>query len=344
MDDASPTGSSAQERSEKAPATASQPAILAVDDLLPLIQFKPVSQPLRVRGRVEEVSIWQGNGFGYCYGDLSSGNWTLPFRVPLAAAPYDGEDIIIAGVLTVTKDFKVQLQGDIESRWQSMHRGPQEVIPKRTRSVQTLAKFMEHHPIKSIGFLISKKGWGDLCSAANLPHLEACHHEAAHFGDEEQFIQALSRLLEKGVAAIVVARGGGEKLMTIGNSSKVTKALVETELPYYTALGHFDNLHLLDRHADESFIAPSDIAHRIRTIEEELGKRKAAQAESARLRGELSEVSTELTKKKTQHQNASDRNQAMEKQLGRRETQMWILAGVAAVMFVLFLLKWLHVT
>jgi len=202
---------------------------------------------------------------------------------------------------------------------------------------------MDHHPIKSIGFLISKKGWGDLCSAANLPHLEACHHESAHFGDEEQFIQALSRLLEKGVAAIVVARGGGEKLMTIGNSSKVTKALVEMGLPYYTALGHFDNLHLLDRHADESFIAPSDIAHRIRTIEEDLGKRKAAQAENVRLRGELSEVGAELIKKKTEHQNASDRNQAMEKQLGRRETQVWILAGVAAVMFVLFLLKWLQV-
>ncbi|WP_426269255.1 hypothetical protein ACN9MB_13575 [Dyella kyungheensis] len=340
MDDAPPKSSPPLEKSKQVLPTAFPQAVLTVDHLLPLIQFKKVSQPLRVRGRVEDVGTWQGNGFGYCYGGLVGANWTLPFRVPLAAAPYDGEDIIIAGVLTVTKDFKVQLQGDIEGRWQSLHREPQEAIPKRTRSVQTLAKFMEHHPVKSIGFLVSGTGWGDLCSAANLPHLAACHRESAHFGDEVQFVQALDRLLKKNVAAVVVARGGGEKLITIGNSSRVAKALIETGLPYYTALGHFDNLHLLDRHSDESFIAPTDVGHRIRNTEEELGARKAAQAESARLRGQLSEVKTELTKKEAENQRASDQNVALEKKLGKRETLVWALVGTSIALLVAVLLLW----
>src|ERR1700761_1074714 len=69
MDDTPSKVSPSRARSKESPPAVSPGAVLTADELLSLIQFKKVSQPLRVKGRVEDVGTWKGQGFGYCYGD-----------------------------------------------------------------------------------------------------------------------------------------------------------------------------------------------------------------------------------------------------------------------------------
>jgi len=198
-----------------------------------------------------------------CYGKLQHGDVSLPFCLTSRPFPTEGQEVLLSGVLGVNKNLAVELQGEVAGAWQSTAIKLEIEMPSRTRPVVLLSQFIAQNALGALGFLTTKTGWDDICGAAQLPEIRHCPQKQASFVNETDFLGGVEQLLAQGVAGIVVARGGGEKLGVIGDSEVVTRALIETGVPFYTALGHATDLGLLDKHADQSFLTPTDLAHRL---------------------------------------------------------------------------------
>ena len=62
------------------------------------------------------------------------------------------------------------------------------------------------------------------------------------------------------IAGIAFVRGGSDPLtLQIWNDQALLRAFLAQPLPFYTALGHSQELLLADKYSDESFTTPSDL-------------------------------------------------------------------------------------
>jgi exodeoxyribonuclease VII large subunit len=78
------------------------------------------------------------------------------------------------------------------------------------------------------------------------------------------------------VAGIAFVRGGSDPLsLQIWNDGALLRAFLAQPLPFYTALGHSQELLLADKYADESFATPSDLGAQAGRIAAELATEAA---------------------------------------------------------------------
>jgi exodeoxyribonuclease VII large subunit len=240
-----------------------QNPVLTPELLAPLIRHSKVSGPLWVRGTARDVREWSKGQVRRCYGKLQHGDVSLPFCLLGGTFPAEGGHVIIGGILGVNRNFAVEIQGEVAGAWEPAE--PKESIAPlpRTRPVLLLPQFLTDNALGGLGFLTTKTGWDDICAASTAPEVRHCPQKHVSFSDESDFMRGLDELIADGVTGIVIARGGGEKLSAIRDSVAVTRRLIETDLPFYTALGHATDLGVLDKHADQSFLTPTDLAHRL---------------------------------------------------------------------------------
>jgi exodeoxyribonuclease VII large subunit len=219
---------------------------------------------LRVRGMVKNARPWKKDGVApRCYGKLELDGQILSFCLTSAPYPAEGERVVIEGVLQLNKQSALEIQGKLDGSWQPMERAIQPPLPDRTQPPRPLMQFLADHPVTKLGFLTTDTAWGDICSSPSGSEIRQCARILANFIDEMEFVEAVAAIAQKGVAGIVIARGGGEELSMIGSSAIVAKALLESGLPFYVAIGHSDDVVLLDKHADQCFATPSDLSHQI---------------------------------------------------------------------------------
>jgi hypothetical protein len=74
---------------------------------------------------------------------------------------------------------------------------------------------------------------------------------------EQEIIQALEQLDRQNVDIIVISRGGGDNL-DIFNKPAIAEKAVQLASLFVTAIGHKDDVTLLQKVADKAFITPSE--------------------------------------------------------------------------------------
>ncbi|QEO25549.1 hypothetical protein F0H32_04465 [Xanthomonas translucens pv. undulosa] len=324
--------------------TASTVPWITADQVLPLARLEGGKTPLRVAGRAKKLSPWKQ----FCYGVFESHAGTdLSFRIPVEEQPQDDAPIIIAGVLTVNRKMSVELQGRVEGPWLTVTREPVAPIPDRGRNPVAIGEFLGRNSLSDLGFLASKTGWADISSAARLPELSDSKLMTANFRDETKFIEALKQLAGTGVKGLVIARGGGERLETIGSSRDVVCALIETGLPFYVALGHANDVLLLDKHADDIFLTPSDFGHRLRNCLDAAQEAEDARTEASDAEDKLIQLSTKLDRRESEldetrrHLNELLQQSKLDGQGLKAELRQWKMFATAAGAGLFLLLLWL---
>lgn len=335
--------SQASSNLDSAATEANTPWITA-DQVGPLARLEGGKTPIRVAGRAKKLSPWKH----FCYGVFEPYPGTeLSFRIPVDEQPQDDAPIIIAGVLTVNRKMSVELQGRVEGPWLTVTREPVVPIPDRGRNPVAIGEFLGRHGLSGLGFLASKTGWDDICSAARLPELRNNSQVTAHFGDEAKFLEALKQLTGTGVKGLVIARGGGERLETIGDSRNVTRALIETGLPFYAALGHANDVLLLDKHADDVFLTPSDFGHRLRDCLDAAQEAEDARTEASDAEDKLIQLSTKLDRRESELDEIRHRlgellqESKLDSQGLKAEIRQWKMFAAVAGACMFLLLLWL---
>jgi exodeoxyribonuclease VII large subunit len=75
---------------------------------------------------------------------------------------------------------------------------------------------------------------------------------------EEEILTTLDRLNNENYGLLALSRGGGDNL-DIFNRFSIAEKAVDLESLFITAIGHKDDVTLLQKIADKSFITPSEL-------------------------------------------------------------------------------------
>lgn len=160
----------------------------------------------------------------------------------------------------------IMLYGETVGSWEGRprHSTPSVRLRRERPRVPLHVLLGDHHPTELL-LIATARGFQDFTSA-NLPiepHQWRWHE--ANFGDRTRLLQALRSVSESVPAAVAILRGGSaDSSMELWNDPEVVAALLDWDLPFYTAIGHSDQLLLADKFADAAFTTPSALGHELR--------------------------------------------------------------------------------
>jgi exodeoxyribonuclease VII large subunit len=160
------------------------------------------------------------------------------------------------------------------------------VILDRRRGRLPLRHLIAQHGLESLCLVGSETGLGDARTAllrhrADAPWRELPCKVADPEAIRAQFADACS---DEAILGIAFVRGGSDPLtLQIWNDQTLLRTFLEAPLPFYTALGHSQELLLADKYSDESFATPTDLGAQAGQILRELGEQQRLEQELARL-------------------------------------------------------------
>jgi len=149
-------------------------------------------------------------------------------------------------------------------------------------------QIISEQPFK-IGIIIGKTGIIDNDIKHQLRESISFYDISFHrinLSSEEEILTTLDRLNNENYGLIALSRGGGDNL-DIFNRFSIAEKAVGLESLFITAIGHKDDITLLQKVADKSFITPSELGQFLNdtfnhTVEE-LENSKAKLIESVKL-------------------------------------------------------------
>lgn len=241
---------------------------LIVEALLNQIRIERPTGQVLVKGRVERLSAWPKGNPRHLFGELVGSDRSIEFRCPIGQGPKAaGEHVVLSGTLTIRpspihQGFAVQLVGEVVGTWAPEKRQAPPVILDRRRGRVPLKHLIAQQGLGSLCLIGSETGLGD-ARAALLRHCAdtAWREVPCRIADPEavraRFAEACR---DERVAGVAFVRGGSDPLsLQIWNDQALLRAFLDQPLPFYTALGHSQELLLADKYSDESFATPTDL-------------------------------------------------------------------------------------
>ncbi len=153
-----------------------------------------------------------------------------------------------------------------------------------------LRHLIAQHGLESLCLIGSETGLGD-ARAALLRHVaDAPWREMpCKIADPEAIRAQLEQACRsEAILGIAFVRGGSDPLtLQIWNDQALLRTLLDAPLPFYTALGHSQELLLADKYSDESFATPTDLGAQAGQILREQGEQQRLEQEVAKLTEEL---------------------------------------------------------
>lgn len=294
--------------------------VLTPDALIGALSISAPSGPVTVRGIAAEVKPWTKAGDSKVtriYGRLVLGDASIRFELQPYASIQDDAPVVLHGTLRIKKidvfraTHEVILVGDVVGTWVPQVPTPatQAVPLIRQQPRISLEAAIAKHGLEAVAILATGTAWNDLTTAANpLPVFERCRRVETNFMKPEQFLKDLAEVCwDPAIQVLVIARGGGGGLEIIGDSPEVAAALLASRRPFYTALGHDDNVMLLDKHADRAFSTPSILGQMLAETARSLTERQGLEErlnqsgqENAALKEQLRQANEKLAQVQSQ--------------------------------------------
>jgi exodeoxyribonuclease VII large subunit len=283
-------------QSEEADAKPGLQAPLIVEALLNQIRIERPTGQILVKGRVERLTAWPKADPRHLFGDLIGTERSIEFRCPIDQGPKAvGEHVVLSGTLAIKtsaihQGFSVQLIGEVVGTWAPEQRAAPTVILERRRGRLPLKHLIAQHGLASLCLIGSETGLGDARTALLRHRADAPWREVpCKIADSEAIRACFAEACrDEAVEGIAFVRGGSDPLsLQIWNDQAFLKTFLEAPLPFYTALGHSQELLLADKYGDESFSTPTDLGAQAGQIARELG-------EQLRLGQELASVTERL--------------------------------------------------
>ena len=271
---------------------APRPTPLIVEALLNQIRIERPTGQVLVKGRVERLTAWPKSNPRHVFGDLIGSERSLEFRCPLDQAPKAvGEHVVLSGTLAIKpsaihQGFAVQLVGEVVGSWAPEKRAGVPLVLERKRGRIPLKHLIAQHGLAGLCLVGSETGLGDALTALLRHVADAPWRERpCKIADPEAIRALLAELRgDDAVAGIALVRGGSDPLtLQIWNDQALLKTLLDQPLPFYTALGHSQELLLADKYSDESFATPTDLGAQAGQTARDLDAQQQLEQELAKL-------------------------------------------------------------
>jgi len=149
--------------------------------------------------------------------------------------------------------------------------------------------------------------------------------------EEKSLVETLLLMDRKGYDLIALVRGGGSGL-EIFDSPELAGTAVSLNTPFVTALGHAQDLHLLDKVADKHFITPTELGRFLHEV-------ASAVSEVSRLKTKLEELEGKLHRLTEENSKLLREKANLERKAGSFPLKEKIYLGVIAIL--LLIIAWL---
>jgi len=272
---------------------APHPPPLIVEALLNQIRIERPTGQILVKGRVERLTAWPKGNPRHVFGDLVGSERSIEFRCPIGQAPTAvGEHVVLSGTITIKtsavhQGFAVQLVGEVVGSWEQEKPAAPPVVLDRRRGRVPLRHMIAQHRLGGLCLIGSETGLGDARTALLRQLPEAPWRELpCKIADPAAIREMFERCCrDDTIGGIALVRGGSDPLtLQIWNDPALLKDLLDQPVPFYTALGHSQELLLADKYSDESFATPTDLGAQAGQITHELDTQQQLDQELSQLR------------------------------------------------------------
>jgi len=272
-----------------------KPSPLSPGALLRGVHVTSPIGPLSVAGVVEKAHPYERSVYLLLSGDQG----VIEARVPREEQPPLKTAVVITGMVNVRPDglgkgLNVIVHGHVDGAAQ---RSVRPIISLHKARRVTLESLMADPTtrVADLAVVGTERAFSDIAGRVlGVPPL----FRVVSTINEQAILAAASAAAADGSKAVIFARGGSaDATEDLWDDAEFVAKLIALPVPFYTAIGHSDRMHLADIFADQSFATPTHIGTEIQTIGErraarsrELAELSALRSETARLRRSVSNL------------------------------------------------------
>lgn len=279
--------------------------VLTPDNLLAQLRIESPREVVTVKGIVERLTPYSRDkeNAKWVYGVLRGIDATMSFRCPASNTPtQEGEAVVLTGNLVVRPNrhqegLDVVLYGEPTGTWTPAFNQTANIVrleKKQTRL--SLNTFLRNHGLDSLRILATTRGTSDLLAAASKHDIDLNRIvRKCRFDKKELLLDTLRETAnDTAVKGVAFVRGGSEDAtLRMWNDAAFLAEIIDTGLPFYTAIGHSDILLLADKYCDESFTTPTAIGDGLAQAMLQLEKETRQEAALKRLYKERDRLESE---------------------------------------------------
>lgn len=271
------------------------PSPLSPSDLLYGIRIIEPTMPVTVAGFVDDVRPTRGP---HAYLTLSGDGVAIDARVPIGQAPAPKTTVRMTGTVHLKVDnFKrglvIELHGHIDGVAERPMDGPAdrpriEIHKPRRVMLDALFADWQVHP-DDLVVIGTGRAYGDLTGRFATKRRPV--HREVSMTNPDAIVGAAIAAAASGAKGVIYARGGSDATEALWDDPEFVARLVAVDVPFYTAIGHSDRMHLADMYSDQPFMTPTDFGMTLLSIEQSRARegreKRRLHAEIDRLNGEL---------------------------------------------------------
>lgn len=251
-----------------------------------------------VEGVVTRLSPYPRDNPTSVYGDLRDelGDTQIQFRCPINRSPAQvGEIATIRGGLSfqsrTKKEPSIRITGDCISQRQSVQKLHHSIQTNSTRPKIKLDEFVSQHGLDALQIIGTPIAIKDIRSGLQESLQRDCqtNTQFCNFNSPTELLETAKKALASGKLGILFARGGNDAdTLQHWDNAWFINQLEELKCPIFTAIGHSNQLFLVEKYvSDDFFITPTAAGHAI-------GKALRAKSEKAQLYAKLSNMQQQL--------------------------------------------------
>lgn len=222
----------------------------------------------KVSGVVEKVNIWKNR---YSYFELTDANSykSITCRCPANMSPIAGQAIIFEGTAHVKPSnfhtgFELMVIGKPIGTWSPLDpEMVQTLIPSKVGKIP-LIEWIQRYPIQNMHMIGTTTGIDDAISHAGI-YGEYIKKHIVTVSDKFTLIKSISSIVNTSgnLAGLIFVRGGDDLTVNIWDDQELISYLMETKIPFYSAIGHTHRVCLIDKYSDQAFNTPTAVGHEI---------------------------------------------------------------------------------
>jgi len=264
--------------------------------LLNGLQIAGPMAPVIVKGKVHGAPRIHAAG---AYVTLTGEGASIEARVPIHEAPNAGETVRVLGTVRVKPGYlrdglSVLVAGRLENP--PALRSRERITLQKERRVPLEAVISDEASLQKIVVVGTVTALSDIGSTGLRTRLPFVQTSTV---DADALIGAATRSIESGVRGVIFARGGSNNASEdLWDDTEFVSRLLALDVPFYTAIGHSDGIHLADQYADQAFTTPTHVGNELLRIlcrdDKQNAERAKATVERDRLLQELARLRADI--------------------------------------------------
>lgn len=283
---------------EKQQSTSLQDKPLTPQTILTTLQITYPEGLLTVEGVVIRMNEYPKDFPKVVYGELRDeiGDNVIQFKCPINRSPHQvGEVAVIRGSLSfisrTKKESAIRITGDCVSRRKPIEKFHHPIQGKSIQAKIRLAEFISQHGLDALQIIGTPIAIKDILSGIQNSFQRDCQLNtlSGNFNSPAELLDTARKALANGSRGVLFARGGNDAdTLQHWDNIVFINQLGDLKCPIYTAIGHSNQLFMVEKFvSDDFFITPTAAGHAIGITLREMNTKSQLFARLSNLQEEL---------------------------------------------------------